>query len=112
MSYQNGDLDITLVNGDQVEQVSADPEFQTIGAGYLWYVSPNQKNVKELSNLNIRLALSNAINRIDVTSQLNDGSLPTYTAVPRDISADFSADQEKFKAVCTDEATDYRICDN
>ena len=104
MSYQNGDLDITLVNGDQVEQVSADPEFQTIGAGYLWYVSPNQKGVKELSNLNIRLALSNAINRDDVTSQLNDGSLPTYTAVPRDFSADFSADQEKFKSVCADDA--------
>ena len=104
MSYQNGDLDITLVNGDQVEQVSADPEFQTIGAGYLWYVSPNQKGVKELSNLNIRLALSNAINRVDVTSQLNDGSLPTYTAVPRDFSADFSADQDKFKSVCADDA--------
>ncbi|SEA40786.1 oligopeptide transport system substrate-binding protein [Pseudobutyrivibrio sp. ACV-2] len=104
MSYQNGDLDITLVNGDQVEQVSVDPEFQTIGAGYLWYVTPNISAVKELDNLNIRLALSNAINRVDVTSQLNDGSLPTYTAVPRDFSADFSADQDKFKSVCADDA--------
>ncbi|MBQ7468839.1 MAG: peptide ABC transporter substrate-binding protein [Pseudobutyrivibrio sp.] len=105
MSYQNGDLDITLVNGDQVEQVSADPEFTTIGAGYLWYVSPNIKEVEALSNLNIRLALTNAINRVDVTSQLNDGSLPTYTAVPRDFAADFSADQEKYSAYCADDAT-------
>lgn len=36
MSYQVGDLDITLVNGDQVEQVEDDPEFDSIGAGYLW----------------------------------------------------------------------------
>ncbi len=105
MSYQNGDLDITLVNGDQVEQVSADPEFQTIGAGYLWYVSPNIKEVEALQNLNIRLALTNAINRVDVTSQLNDGSLPTYTAVPRDFSSDFSADQDKYSAYCADDTT-------
>ncbi|MCR4831257.1 MAG: peptide ABC transporter substrate-binding protein [Pseudobutyrivibrio sp.] len=105
MSYQSNTLDITLVNGDQVEQVSADPEFNTIGAGYLWYVSPNIKDVKELQNLNIRLALTNAINRENVTSQLNDGSLPTYTAVPRDFSADFSADQDKFGAYCADDAT-------
>jgi len=105
MSYQNGDLDITLVNGDQVEQVSADPEFATIGAGYLWYVTPNIKEVEALQNLNIRLALTNAINRVDVTSQLNDGSLPTYTAVPRDFASDFSADQDKYTAYCADDAT-------
>ncbi len=105
MSYQNGDLDITLVNGDQVEQVSADPEFATIGAGYLWYITPNIKEVEALQNLNIRLALTNAINRVDVTSQLNDGSLPTYTAVPRDFASDFSADQDKFTAYCADDAT-------
>lgn len=104
MSYQNGDLDITLVNGDQVEQVSADPEFESIGAGYLWYVTPNIAEVEALQNLNIRLALTNAINRVDVTNQLNDGSLPTYTAVPRDFSADFSADQDKYSEYCADDA--------
>ena len=41
MSYQNGDLDITLLNGEQVEQVKDDPEFTSVGAGYLWYISPN-----------------------------------------------------------------------
>lgn len=51
MSYQTGALDTTLVNGEQVDQVKDDPEFQAIGAGYLWYVSPNIKNVPELANL-------------------------------------------------------------
>jgi oligopeptide transport system substrate-binding protein len=36
MSYQSGALDMTLVNGDQVDQVKDDPEFSAIAAGYLW----------------------------------------------------------------------------
>ncbi len=104
MSYQTGDLDITLVNGDQVDQVEDDPEFASIGAGYLWYVTPNIKEVPELANLNIRLALTMAINRESVTADvLKDGSLPTYTAIPRDFSADFSADQDKFSDYCRDD---------
>ena len=105
MSYQTGDLDITLVNGDQVDQVEDDPEFASIGAGYLWYVTPNVKEVPALANLNIRLALTMAINRESVTADvLKDGSLPTYTAIPRDFSADFSADQDKFSDYCRDDA--------
>ena len=105
MSYQTGDLDITLVNGDQVDQVEDDPEFASIGAGYLWYVTPNVKEIPELANLNIRLALTMAINRESVTADvLKDGSLPTYTAIPRDFSADFSADQDKFSDYCRDDA--------
>ena len=111
MSYQTGDLDITLVNGEQVDQVKDDPEFKTIGAGYLWYVSPNMAKVPELANLNVRLALTSAIDRDTITTDvLKDGSLPTYTAVPMQFAAgpdgsDFSADQEKFKDVCSFDAT-------
>ena len=45
MSYQSGDLDTTLVNGEQVDQVKDDPAFKAIGAGYLWYISPNIQEV-------------------------------------------------------------------
>ncbi len=106
MSYQNGELDMTLVNGDQVDQVKDDPAFKAIGAGYLWYVSPNIKEVPELANDNIRKALTFAIDREAITSNiLKDGSKPTYTAVPMDFAAgpdgsDFSADQTKFQDVC------------
>ena len=111
MSYQNGDLDITLVNGEQV-----DPEFKTIGAGYLWYVSPNMSAVPELNNQNIRMALTMAIDREAITNDvLKDGSLPTYTAVPMQFAAgpdgsDFSEDQTKFSDVCAfdaEKAADY-----
>lgn len=111
MSYQTGALDTTLVNGEQVDQVKDDPEFKTVGAGYLWYVSPNIDAVPELANLNVRLALTMAIDRDAITGDvLKDGSAPTYTAVPPEFAAgpdgsDFSADQEKFADVCTYDAT-------
>lgn len=111
MSYQTGALDTTLVNGEQVDQVKDDPEFKTVGAGYLWYVSPNMDAVPELANLNIRLALTMAIDRDAITGDvLKDGSAPTYTAVPPEFAAgpdgsDFSADQTKFADVCSYDAT-------
>lgn len=110
MSYQTDDLDMTLVNGEQVDQVKEDPEFITIGAGYLWYVSPNMDAVPELANLNVRLALTSAIDREAITADvLKDGSAPTYTAVPMQFAAgpdgsDFSEDQAKFSDVCAFDA--------
>lgn len=116
MSYQTGALDTTLVNGEQVDQVKDDPEFQAIGAGYLWYVTPNIAGVEELANLNIRMALTMAINRESITEDvLKDGSTPTYTAVPPQFAAgpdgsDFSEDQSAFADVCAfdaDKAVEY-----
>lgn len=110
MSYQNGELDTTLVNGDQVDQVKDDPSFRAIAAGYLWYVSPNIKEVPALQNENIRKALTFAIDRNAITEDvLKDGSMPTFTAVPMDFAtgpdgSDFSADQEMFKDVCDSDA--------
>jgi oligopeptide transport system substrate-binding protein len=110
MNYQSGVLDITTVNGEQIDQVEDDPEFSSFGAGYLWYVSPNIDAVPELQNLNIRLALTNAINRVDITDEvLKDGSIPTYTAVPLEFSAgpdgsDFAEDQSRYADVCADDA--------
>lgn len=109
LSYQSGDLDMTLLNGDQVDQVKDDPAFKAVGAGYLWYVTPNISAVPELANDNIRKALTFAIDRTAICEDvLKDGSKPTYTAVPMDFAAgpdgsDFSADQTKFQDVCADD---------
>lgn len=111
MSYQTGALDTTLVNGEQVDQVKDDPEFMAIGAGYLWYVSPNIAGVPELANLNIRMALTMAIDREAITVDvLKDGSAATYTAVPMDFAAgpdgsDYSEDQTKYADVCAYDTT-------
>ena len=109
LSYQSGDLDLTLLNGDQVDQVQDDPAFKAVGAGYLWYVTPNISAVPELANDNIRKALTFAIDRTAICEDvLKDGSKPTYTAVPMDFAAgpdgsDFSGDQSKFQDVCADD---------
>lgn len=111
MSYQNGDLDMVKLSGDQVEQVEGDPELSVHGAGYLWYLTLNMHDVPALDNQNMRLALANAVDRVSIVEDVvKDGSLATYTAVPPQFAAssttgaDFSADQEMFKDVCDDDA--------
>ena len=109
MSYQNGDLDIVMLSGDQVEQVEGDPELMITGAGYLWYLTLNMHGVPALNNQNMRLALSNAVNRASIVGDVvKDGSVATYTAVPPQFAAgpdgsDFSADQTMFSDVCSDD---------
>lgn len=107
MSYQNGDLDLTLVNGDQVDQVKDDPDYTSFSSGYMWYIAPNISGVKELQNLNIRLAMTMALDRESITNDVcRDGSVPTYTAVPVDFATGpdgkaFSEDQSRYSSVCT-----------
>lgn len=106
LSYQNGDLDIIKLSGDQVDQVKDDPEFITIGAGYLWYISPMMQDVPELANLNLRMAITHAINREAIVDNVvKDGSLATYTAVPSqyafsDEGEDFTLVQKEFPEYC------------
>lgn len=116
MSYQVGDLDVTTLTGDQVDQVIDDPEYINISMAQLWYVSPNVDKVPELANKNIRMALTFAIDRETIANDvLKDGSRPTYTAIPMDFATgpdgtDFSADQERYAEVCgldPEKAADY-----
>ncbi len=110
LSYQNGDLDIIQLSGDQVDQVKDDPEYKSVGAGYLWYISPNVAKYPELANLNMREALTFALDRKTIVdSVVKDGSSATYTAVPPQFATgpagdDFSANQDEFKDVCAFDA--------
>ena len=87
-----------------------------MGAGYLWYISPNMDAVPELANLNLRRAITFALDRDSITNDvLKDGSSPAYTAVPAQFAtgpdgSDFSADQTKFAEFCAydpDKAAEY-----
>ncbi len=106
LSYQNGDLDIIKLAGDQVDQIKDDPEFITIGAGYLWYISPMMRDVPELANLNLRMAITHAIDRESIVANVvKDGSVATYTAVPSqyaysDKGEDFTPVQKEFPQFC------------
>lgn len=111
MSYQNGDLDLALINGDQIDQVRDDPDYRSFSSGYMWYIAPNISGVKELQNLNLRLAMTMAINRASICSDVcRDGSVPTYTAVPVNFATGpdgkpFSEDQSRYSGVCAYDTT-------
>lgn len=106
MSYQSGELDIVTVAGDSVEQVSADPEFSTVNAGYLWYITPNIKEVSALANLNLRKALNCAFDREAVAANVvKDGSKAATFAVPDGLAV--GPDGQDFRATATEfEGTD------
>ena len=124
-AFKNGTLNIVMVSGSQVEAVQKDAsladKLTVTGAGYMWYLSFSQtdKNAQGgmLANANLRLAISNAIDRESlVDNYVMDGSLATFTAVPPQFAAsattgeDFSADQAKFADVCSfdpDKAAEY-----
>ena len=110
-AFRNGTLDVVMVSGNQVDAAKKDAtlsqNLKVTGAGYMWYLSFSQteKNAQGgmLANANLRLAISNAIDRDNlVDNYVMDGSLATFTAVPPQFAAssttgaDFSADQDAF----------------
>ena len=113
-SFKNGTLSLVGIGGNQVEHVKKDAELsknlQTFPSGILQYLSFNQdpKNhhAGALSNVNLRLAISNAIDRESlVENYIMSGAKATYTAVPVEFAPNaetgkfFSEDQKKFSDV-------------
>ena len=82
LSYQNGDLDLVTLAGEQVDLFKADPEFVNVQAGYLWYISPNTL-VEGLENANLRNALATSFDKQQITETiLKDGSIPANYIIP------------------------------
>ena len=114
-AFKSNTLDVVTIGGSQVASAENDSDLSSklavTGAGYMWYLtfSQTEKNAQGgmLANANLRLAISNAIDRESIVDNyVMDGSLATYTAVPPQFAAssttgeDFSADQSKFSAYC------------
>ena len=113
-SFKNGTLNLVELGGNQVEHVKQDAELsknlQTFGTGDLTYLSFNQdpKNhhAGALSNVNLRLAISNAVDRESLVNNfVMSGAKATYTAIPVDFAPNaedgkfFSADQKRYSDV-------------
>jgi len=80
--YESGQLDTTALVREQIELYKDSKEKQTESVLSSWYVQFNQR-VKELTNANVRKALTYAINAqsfVDVT--LGNGSVPSTGLVP------------------------------
>jgi len=83
LSYQNGDLDVATLAGEQVEQFKGDPEFNNIMEGYLWYISANLE-VPGIENENLRKALALSYDKEAIVNNiLKDGSTVAEFAVPK-----------------------------
>ena len=83
LSYQNGDVDLATLAGEQVDQFKSDAEFKNIMEGYLWYISPNLK-VAGLENKNLRMALALSYDKEAIVNNiLKDGSVVADYAIPK-----------------------------
>ena len=124
-SFKNGTLNVVGIGGNQVEYVKENAELlknlKTFSSGALSYLSFNQdpKNhhAGALDNVNLRLAISNAIDRESlVNNYVMTGAKATYTAVPLDFAPNaktgkfFAEDQKQFADVVgfnVDKAKDF-----
>lgn len=113
-AFKNGTLNLVNINGNQVDSVKNDAELskslKIIPTGMLQYLSFNQDEKNHhggaLANANLRLAISNAIDRESlVNNYVTNGSVATYTAIPVDFAPNaetgvfFAADQKQFSDV-------------
>ena len=100
-NFDSGSNDFAPINSDLVDQYKDDDAFITFKEGYLFYLQPNFQNT-DLQNLNLRKALSLAIDREDfATNVLKDGSIEANGFVPEDLSIgpngqDFRDDAKDF----------------
>ncbi len=111
-AFRNGSLDVVQIRGNQAEHVRNDAalsqKLHPISTGILYYLSFNQDPKNHhggaLSNAELRLAISNAIDRESlVNNYVMDGSRATYRAVPLDFaphraSGNFFAEDQKLYA--------------
>lgn len=94
-NFKSGKNDFTTINSELVDKYKKDKAYTTFGEGYLFYLSLNFKT-KELQNLNVRTALSYAINRDDFADNvLKDGSKGATGYVPSGLST--SPDGKDFR---------------
>ncbi len=84
--YEAGELALTALEGDKVQQFTDSPDFYRRVEPFTVYGRLNQK-VPGLDNLNIRKALMIGFDRDGLTDKiLQDGSVPAYGFVPPAIS--------------------------
>lgn len=82
LSWENGDLDQVQLSGDYISMYANDPDLTTMKWPGLFFIAFNCED-KQLSNKNLRLAISTAIDKKQIVdSILKDGSTVADYAVP------------------------------
>ena len=85
-AFEAGETDYAPINSDLVDKYKDDEAFKQVYDGFLFYISVNFQN-SDLANLNVRKAISLAINRKDLCENvLKDGSQAASGFVPSGLS--------------------------
>ena len=104
-AFEAGETDYAPINSDLVDKYKDDEAFKQVYDGFLFYISVNFQN-SDLANLNVRKAISLAINRKDLCENvLKDGSQAAKGFVPSGLS--ISPEGKDFR----DEAPSYTSYD-
>lgn len=86
LAFENGDVDFTMISGEQVEVYAGKPEFHQEPYGVITFIFPNME-IESLGNENIRKALAYSIDRETLCSDvLKDGSIPANYMAARYLS--------------------------
>ena len=100
-AFEAGETDYAPINSDLVDKYKDDGAFKQVYDGFLFYISVNFQN-SDLANLNVRKAISLAINRKDLCenvlkdgSQVAGGFIPSGLATSPD-GVDFRKDSGNF----------------
>lgn len=111
--FQDGQTDDIVITGELAQQMASDPAFYSQEMSNTTYVEFNQTK-KEFQNENLRKALSYALDRETLVTQvLGDGSLAATGLVPKNMSfnpetkADFVKDSGNHLAYNPEKAKTY-----
>lgn len=87
LEFDTGAADFVRISGELIDKYKGNPSLQTALGGYLWYLVSG-KNVKELDNSNLKLAIANAIDREELAKTvLKDGAKGAYGFIPQELAA-------------------------
>ena len=100
-AFEAGETDYAPINSDLVDKYKEYDSFKQVYDGFLFYISINFKN-EDLANLNVRKAISYAINRKDLCGNvLKDGAQVATGFIPSGLATspcgvDFRKDSGDF----------------
>lgn len=110
-AFETGETDYAPINSDLVDKYKEDDSFKQVYDGFLFCISINFKN-EDLANLNVRKAISYAINRKDLCENvLKDGSQVAKGFIPSGLATspsgvDFRKDSGDFTSYDKAQAQD------
>ncbi|MFD1735485.1 peptide ABC transporter substrate-binding protein [Bacillus salitolerans] len=109
--YETNQIDRVGLTAEFVDKYKTSPEFKSFGEPSLAYLKMNQKGHPALANVNIRRAISKAIDKQSLADViLNNGSIPAYWSIPKDFvthpetGEDFRAKNGNFNEYNVEEA--------